>query len=484
MKNNNWIAGVVLLFSAAAGAAAMPIPDALEVQALVARQDAAALQAYLSNFQRQYEADQAAERPLIQAYWALLGETDSALTAFYDRWTAAAPKSYEARIARAMHRWGQADLIANPAAYQGVAAGHVWLEYARLMRQARSDVEASVALTNTPVVSYRVLIAMCDAMRDKPCVEESYHKGVALAPHSLALRRRYIAANAGDDTLHASVIADAKAQGMPPEHIRVLEAEKRLYDSREIMRADGGTEVAIHEAIGKTVQDPWLDERIGNMFYRRSSYPRAVEFYSRALAGNPNLDQALYWRARSYFEMGDLLAGRADMMRAALIGNPQANRHLIDQHVQARNGAARDEVAMARWCGIAARRGQAYGAFCLGDVYANGYAGHARDMQKSLVWTRRAAELGMPVAQHDLGVMQLNGLLGVPQDRAAGIGWLKLSAQGGFEYAERKLRLHLSAWEYFREMTWPAYREAFQQGGLNARLVVNLLIEMARAAFA
>jgi TPR repeat protein len=88
------------------------------------------------------------------------------------------------------------------------------------------------------------------------------------------------------------------------------------------------------------------------------------------------------------------------------------------------------------------------------------------------------------MAQHDLGVMLLNGLLGVQQDRAAGIGWLKLSAQGGFEYAERKLRLHLSAWEYFREMTWPAYREAFQQGGLNARLVVNLLIDMTRAAFA
>lgn len=137
---------------------------------------------------------------------------------------------------------------------------------------------------------------------------------------------------------------------------------------------------------------------------------------------------------------------------------------------------------MVRWCGIAARRGQAYGAFCLGDVYANGYAGYPRDMEKSLAWTRLAAERGMPTAQHDLGVMQLKGL-GIPQDRAAGIGWLKLSAQGGFEYAERKLRLHLSSWEYFREMTWPAYREAFLHGNLSVRLVVSLLIEMARAAF-
>ncbi len=478
----NWIAGVMLSFSAVVGAQTLPIPDALEVQALVARQDVAALQAYFSRYQRQYEADPATERPLIQLYWALMRETDSALAAFFDHWVTAAPDSYEARMARAMYRWGQADLIAHPVAYQGINADRAWQDYRSLMQQAREDVEASLKLTARPLVSYRVLIALCDATRDGPCVEQAYREGVAQAPHSLVLRRGYLAAIAGDDSVHARVVADARAQGMALDHVKVLEAEKQLSDSWKIMRADGGTEVAIHESIAKTVQDPWLDQRIGHMFYRRSFYPRALEFYSRALAGNPNLDGALYWRARTYFEMGDLLAGRADMMRAALMGNPQANRHLIDQHVQASNGAARDEVAMTRWCGIAARRGQAYGAFCLGDVYANGYAGYARDMEKSLAWTRLAAERGMPTAQHDLGVMQLKGL-GVPQDRAAGIGWLKLSAQGGFEYAERKLRLHLSAWEYFKEMTWPAYREAFQYGNLNVRMVVSLLIEMARAAF-
>ncbi len=478
----NWIAGVMLSFSAAVGAQTLPIPDALEVQALAARQDVAALQAYFSRYQHQYEVDSATERPLIQLYWALMRETDSGLATLYDRWVGAMPASYEARMARAMYRWGQADLIADPVAYQGVNADRAWQDYRSLMRQAREDVEVSMKLTARPLVSYRVLIALCDATRDGPCVEQAFRKGVAQAPHSLALRRGYIAAIASDDSVRANVIADARTQGMAPDHVKVLEAEKQLSDSWKIMRADGGTEVAIHESIAKTVQDPWLDQRIGHMFYRRSFYPRALEFYSRALASNPNLDEALYWRARTHFDMGNILAGRADMMRAALMGNPQANRHLIDQHVQGSNGAARDEAAMVRWCGIAARRGQAYGAFCLGDVYANGYAGYPRDMEKSLAWTRLAAERGMPTAQHDLGVMQLKGL-GIPQDRAAGIGWLKLSAQGGFEYAERKLRLHLSSWEYFREMTWPAYREAFLHGNLSVRLVVSLLIEMARAAF-
>ena len=478
----NWIAGVMLSFSAAVGAQALPIPDALEVQALVARQDVATLQAYFSRYQRQYEADPTTERPLFLLYGALELETDSSLKPFYDRWVLEMPDSYEARMARALYRRGQANLIAYPVAYEGINTDRTWQDYARLMQGAREDVEASLKLTSNPLISHWVRIALCKAMRDGPCVTQAYHEGVTLAPHSLVLRRVYISAIASDDALRAKVIAEARAQGLAPEHVKVLEAEKRLSDSRKIMQADGGTEFAIHESVGKTVQDPWLDERIGHMFYRRSFYPRALEFYSRALAGNPNLDSALYWRARTYFEMGDLLAGRADMMRAALMGNPHANRHLIDQHVQGSNGAVRDEVAMTRWCTIAARRGQAYGAFCLGDVYANGYAGYPKDMTKSLAWTRQAAERGMPTAQHDLGVRQLKGL-GIPQDRAAGIGWLKLSAQGGFEYAERKLRLHLSSWEYFKEMTWPAYREAFQHGNLSVRMVVSLLIEMVRAAF-
>ena len=102
----NWIAGVMLSFSAAVGAQALPIPDALEVQALVARQDVAALQAYFSRYQHQYEADPATERPLIQLYWALMRETDSGLATLYDQWVRTAPDSYEARMARAMYRWG------------------------------------------------------------------------------------------------------------------------------------------------------------------------------------------------------------------------------------------------------------------------------------------------------------------------------------------------------------------------------------------
>lgn len=477
----HWIAGWGLLFSVAAGAVALPIPDALEVQTLAGRRDAAALQVYLQRFQRQYESDPTTERPLIQVYWALGDETDTGLEKFYDRWVNALPTSYEARLSRAMYRWNQADLIVHPAAYKGVATERSWLRYADLMQQARQDIEASLTLTARPLASYRALIAVCGAQNDEACVEQAYRKGLAIAPHSLALRRGYVAVLHRD--VRAQVISEARAQGVSAEAIKVLEAEKRLFDSGEIMRADGGTEVAIYVAIGNTVQDPWIDELIGSMFYRRSSYQRAVEFFSRALASNPNMGVTLYWRALSYYAMGDLLAGRADMMRAALIGNPQANRDLIDQHIHASNGAKRDAVEMAHWCELATQRNQGYGLFCMGDVYANGYAGYAKNMQTSLALTQRAAELGQPMAQHDMGVMRLKGSAGVAPDRAEGIYWLKLSAQSGFEYAEPKLRMHLSDWEYFKEITWPGYLDAFRQGNFNVAIIVSLLNELVRAIF-
>ncbi|MFP5409235.1 MAG: hypothetical protein ACLGGY_08150, partial [Gammaproteobacteria bacterium] len=130
----NWIAGVLLSFSAAVGAQTLPIPDALEVQALLARQDAAALQTYFSRYQRQYEADPATERPLFLLYGALELETDSSLKPFYDRWVLEMPDSYEARMARALYRRGQANLIAYPVAYEGINTDRTWQDYARLMQ--------------------------------------------------------------------------------------------------------------------------------------------------------------------------------------------------------------------------------------------------------------------------------------------------------------------------------------------------------------
>ena len=59
-------------------------------------------------------------------------ETDLALAAFFDHWVTAAPDSYEARMARAMYRWGQADLIAHPVAYQGINADRAWQDYRSL----------------------------------------------------------------------------------------------------------------------------------------------------------------------------------------------------------------------------------------------------------------------------------------------------------------------------------------------------------------
>jgi len=95
---------------------------------------------------------------------------------------------------------------------------------------------------------------------------------------------------------------------------------------------------------------------------------------------------------------------------------------------------------------------------------------------------QRAADLGHQTAQHDLGVVLLKGMNGQPPDREAGIYWLKLSSAGGFDYATNKLKMHLSSWEYFKEITWPAYRDALAGGEFGFKMIVGLLIEVVRAA--
>lgn len=479
---NNFAAMWALVFSATAGAAMLPIPDAMEVQALAERRDAQALQAYLQRYQHAYQASPEAERPLIQTYWALRKKTDTSLDAFYDRWVEQSPKSYEARVVRANHAWGRAALIAHPKAIGGgVQSDRAWQQYRQFLQEARQDLEAAQTLSSHPLVAQRSLIGVCRMQQDETCAKRVYRQAVAQAPRSVALRRGYLD-GVDDRDLRTAEIAEAENQGVSTEAVRVLKAEQQLRDSWKIMRADGGTEVAIYQSIVGSIQDPWLDESAAHMYMRRNNYSEAIPLYTRALNANPNLDDALYWRGKAYFAVGDFLAAHADTMRAALTGNPQASRDLIDFHISGEKGLPKDLSAAARWCSLAAQLDQSYGAFCLGDLYANGYAGYPNDPKKSLLWMQRAADLGHQTAQHDLGVVLLKGMNGQPPDREAGIYWLKLSSAGGFEYATNKLKMHLSSWEYFKEITWPAYRDALVGGELSFRIVVGLLIEMVRAA--
>lgn len=313
---------------------------------------------------------------------------------------------------------------------------------------------------------------------DHECAEHVYRKAIAQAPHSLTLRRGYL-----ETTDNANIwdkeIADAE-KNLSATDFQILKAEQQLNDSVKIRQADGGSEVAIYRSIVGKVQDSWLDEMAGHMFMRRKNYAEAIPLYSRALEMNPNLTDALYWRGQAYYEKGDVLAGHADTMRAAMLGNPQANRSLVDSYIHGEKGLPKDFAAAASWCSLGAQSDQTYAAFCLGDLYANGYAGYPRDLKKSFFWIKRAAELGHQTAQHDLGVILLKGQNGQAPDRKAGIYWLKLSAQGGFEYADNKLKMHLSRWEYFKEITWPVYRDTFAAGNFDFRLALGLFQEMVR----
>lgn len=464
-------------------AAETAIPDALAVQQLAARHDAAGLRALFERYQRQYEARRESERPLLQAYWALRGQTDTSLAVFYDQWVAASPASYEARVSRAIYRWSRAKLIADPKSIAGVVqAESAWRQYAEFLAVARADLDTAQSLSRHPIVAQRTLLAVCQTLGDMPCVQRVYDTAIAQAPQSLLLRRGYLAA-IDDAGIWQREIAGAEKRAAGVQTVAILKAEQALFDSRRARQADGATEVAIYERIVKSIADPWIDESAAHMYLRRKNYAEAIPLYTRALDGNPNLDDALYWRGQAYFAVGNFPAAHADTIRAAKLGNPQASRDLIDFHLRGEKGLPRDLAAAARWCALAARNDQSYGAFCLGDLYANGLAGYPRDPAKSMAWLTRAAELGHQTAQHDLGVILLKGLNGQTPDREAGIAWLKRSAEGGFEYAAQKLRMHLTSWEYFKRMTWPAYRDALAGGHISATLILSLVVEAARARF-
>jgi TPR repeat protein len=84
----------------------------------------------------------------------------------------------------------------------------------------------------------------------------------------------------------------------------------------------------------------------------------------------------------------------------------------------------------------AAAKGEAWGQYNLGRMYAKG-EGVAEDDATAVKWYTKAAEQEYADAQGNLGLMYANGW-GVPEDNVTAYMWFNLAAAQGTELARTK----------------------------------------------
>ena len=122
----------------------------------------------------------------------------------------------------------------------------------------------------------------------------------------------------------------------------------------------------------------------------------------------------------------NLAKARQWMQRAAREGQPYAQFMLGDWYAGGLTGLPKDAGEAARWWQKSAAQGQPQAAYHLGQAYLTG-KGVKTDPERAEYWLRRAAEAGNAPAQTLLGKMYHEGY-GVPRDLEKSHDWLARAA--------------------------------------------------------
>ena len=333
----------------------------------------AELDARMSAVQAAWRSGRIDELALLDAFRPF-GDADPALSASYEAWVAAFPKSYVAHLAQ-----GEYEVHAGRAARGGAYAASTPASRFRAMsadnERASRALRASLALDERPLLSYSLLMDLTRHAGDRADARQFLEAGLRLDPHGYIVRLRYMTTLesrwGGSVRAMQSFLDECRSAKLDEAKLKTLEAlveRDRGWvsgNAGDIEGADRHDLAAVELAgdgryLDKATQSAllssagWDEERLKRL-------DRAGAFYRRAIAAVP--DDGWSWGHLGY------CAGKT---------------------------------------GLAADSAQAY---------------------------RRGAELGDPYAQNEWGKALWFGVAPVKADRAAALPWFEKSAASGFAEA-------------------------------------------------
>lgn len=176
----------------------------------------------------------------------------------------------------------------------------------------------------------------------------------------------------------------------------------------------------------------------------------------KALALTPSNENALTARAHVLLKGKTPLDAVPLLERAVGVGSDWALEALLPIVASGRYGYKPDRERAERICQDAIDAFRPAGFACMGGLYYFGI-GRAVDKPKALEWFMAASDRGFVRATMDAALMLSRGD-GVPRDMDRAVSlWLK-AREAGEPSADGLLRQNLSTWQYFSNITWPAWK--------------------------
>lgn len=143
--------------------------------------------------------------------------------------------------------------------------------------------------------------------------------------------------------------------------------------------------------------------------------------------------QGLYAQALEQLDAGDV-AGLDTMKRAAQMGEPAAQLHLVKLYQDGEAGAPKDLTQARAWARRAAESGDPRGRHAYAMYLYDGMGG-GRDRPEALRLLLSAAEQGLVDSQYNVARLFEMGDEGIAADPAEALKWYMIAARGGDEEA-------------------------------------------------
>ncbi|HET9733792.1 MAG TPA: DUF4034 domain-containing protein [Burkholderiales bacterium] len=354
-----------------------------------------------------------------------------ARTADIEGWLEAAPDSYDAHLAAAMHYRGLG-WYARGTAYGHETAPARHAEARAQFTIAHGLAQASLALAPQPFLSQALMLDLARHLPDRSKADELYAAALAARPRSVLLRAQRLDALqprwGGSLEEMGELLAEAREAKLDAADLAWLEALRLAYEAADLEdrgrpregSALAESSLAAREtAYGHVLRGRML-RTLGDGVTAQAAFERAVQLDPWDRYALNNLAQGL----RRKGQRGPALEA---YKRAALAGNDWSANEIGALLVNGHAGFPRDPREAFDWFTLGARLGNADAMYNLGECYRQGDCGVdvKRDVAQALHWYRRADAYGGERGSLGLAAMLWDGT-GVERDDGEAVRrWLR-----------------------------------------------------------
>jgi tetratricopeptide (TPR) repeat protein len=301
-------------------------PTQSETRALLDSNQFAELDRRFSAVQRNYKDGSISDEDLRAAFRAFY-PTDAALEQKYTAWIAQFPKSYVARLARAIYyvwvgrerRGGNVISETREEQLRGMEAAFA---------QASKDLDVSLHLDDKPLLTYAQEMDIVRYVSNGDSARAILQTANKIDPDNVVVREKYMGTLmtrwGGSEEEMRAFVEESRGEGLSAPRLHSLEVI--ILTDQAQTEEDAGDYASAERDYRKGVESGNVDclTCFAGVLAHEGKFAEAIPIYSKSLALYPNNADTLSNRGYAYMQTGMMHEGIDDLRAAAEAGNAYA----------------------------------------------------------------------------------------------------------------------------------------------------------------